>query len=89
MFCLLSLHQIFIAFVVLVTLLTEEIPIPDNILREMVMQTIDKFDLPPLSGKKRHQPSLTQSNQAKKTRIQYDYKRAEESVLGDWVGAVP
>jgi hypothetical protein len=60
MFCLLLLHQIIIAFVVLVMLLTEEIPIPDNILGKMVMQTIDEFDLPPLSGKKQRQISLNQ-----------------------------
>ena len=87
--CMLSLHQILIAFVILVMLLKEEIHITDNVLHKMVMQTIDEFDVPPLSGKNQCQTSLTQTKKTKKTHKQCDYKCAKESVLGNWVGAVP
>ena len=44
-------HQVLIAVALLLQCLLDEITIPDDILREMVMQTIEELDLPPLTRK--------------------------------------
>ena len=40
----------------------------------------------PLTGKRTRASSV---GQPKRPRIKYDYQRAEESVLSDWLGEVP
>ena len=47
--------QVLIAIAVLLQCLLDEVTIPDDVVREMVMQTIEKRDLPPLTGKQHHQ----------------------------------
>ena len=81
--------QVLIAFAVVA--LSQDVPIPDDVIREIVVQMIDNHDLPPLTGKCRHRRivSPSHSNPPKRACIQYDYKRAEESVFSDWVGPVP
>ena len=81
--------HILAAFAVILRFLLEDVPIPADMIREMVMQTIKDSDLPPLTGKRRRVQSQEQCNPPKRAYIKYDYKRAEESVFTDWVGAVP
>ena len=83
--------QVLIAVVVLFQRVLENVSISDDVIREFVMQTIQEHDLPPLTGKRRHQTvgSQTSNLSQKRTRIKYDYARAEASVMSDWVGDVP
>jgi hypothetical protein len=67
----------------------EDTSIPDGVFCETVMQIIEEYDLPPLTGKHRHQQSLSPSNQSKRAQIEYDYKCVQDSVLSDWLGEVP
>ena len=78
--------QVLIAVSVLLQFLLDEVTIPDDIVREMVMQTIEEHHLPQLTGKCHCPPP---SNLPIHPRTQYDIKRAEESVLSDWVGVAP
>ena len=85
--------QVLIAVAVVLVFLLDDVSIPDDFVREMVMQTIEEHDLPPLTGKRcrldgRDEISFT-ANDPKRPRIKYDYERAHESVLSDWMGAVP
>jgi hypothetical protein len=81
--------QVLIAFAVVV--LSQDVPIPDDIIREIVVQTIDDHNLPPFTEKRRHRRivSPSYSNPPKRACIQNDYKRSEESVFSDWAGPVP
>ena len=83
--------QVLVAVAVVIQFLLEDVPIPDDIVCKIVMQTIEEHNLPPLTVKHHHHRivSPSPSNQPKRTCIQYDYKRAEKSVLSDWVGSVP
>ncbi len=81
--------HILAAFAFILRFLLEDVPIPADVIREMVMQTIEDSDLPPLTGKRRRAQSQEQCNPPKRACIKYDYKRAEESFLTDWVRAVP
>ncbi len=78
--------QVLMAFAVVVQLLFHDVSIPDDVINDMVMQTIEEHHLPQLTGKHCHPPP---SDLHRHPRIQYDYKRAEESVLSDWVGVAP
>ena len=85
--------QVLIAVTVVLLFSFGNVSVPDDVVREIVMQTIEEHKLPPLTGKRRRQDgqdeiALTVNN-PKRSRIQYDYKRAHESVLSDWIGAVP
>jgi hypothetical protein len=85
--------QVLIAVAVVLLFSFDDVSIPDDVVREMVMQTIEEHELPPLTGKRRRQDGQDEialtANDPKRPRIQYDYKRAHESVLSDWIGAVP
>ena len=90
MFGMVSYLHILAAFAVILHLLLEDVPISDDVLCEMVVQSIDDRNLPPLTGKHRRRiQNQDPSNTPKRTRIQYDYKCAEASVLSDWLGEVP
>jgi hypothetical protein len=65
----LSLLQILVGFVVVAHLLMEDTSIPVDVVCKMVMQTIEEYDLPPLTGKCRCQQSLSPSNHSKRARI--------------------
>ena len=78
--------QVLLAFAVVVQLLFHDVSIPDDVINDMVMQTIEEHHLPQLTGKYRRPPP---SDMPKYPRIQYDYKRVEESVLSGWVGVAP
>ena len=85
--------QVLIAVAVVLVFLLDDVSIPDDVVREMVMQTIEEHDLPPLTGKRccldgLDEISLTPNNLTR-PRIKYDYKWAHDSVLSDWMGAVP
>ena len=80
--------HILAAFAVILHFLFKDVPIPDDV-HEMVMKTIGDCDLPPLTGKHRRVQSQDDSNPPKRTRIKYDYKRAEDSVFSNWVREVP
>jgi hypothetical protein len=68
----------------------EDFPIPDDVLCDMVVQSIDDRNLPPLKGKRQRRiQNQDPPNTPKRTCIQYDYKHAEASVLSDWLGEVP
>ena len=43
--------QVLIAFAVVIQVLLEDVPIPDNAAHEIVMQIIEEHDLPRLTGK--------------------------------------
>lgn len=64
----------------------DDIEIPQDVIRDMVLEAVDEHDLPPLTGKRTRASS---AGQPKRPRIKYDYQRAEQSVLSDWVGEVP
>ena len=85
--------QVLIAVAVVLLFSFDDVSIPDDVVREMVMQTIEEHELPPLTGKRRRQDGPDETaltaNDPKRLRIQYNYKRAYESVLSDWIGAVP
>ena len=78
--------QILIAFRLVIQASLDDIIVPDDVIRDLVMQTVEEHDLPQLTGKWCRTSS---PEQLKRPRIQYDYKRAEDSVLSDWVGDVP
>ena len=81
--------QVLIAVTIVLQLLSQDVLLPQDVVREMVMQTINECDVPQLSGKcSKHQISSA-SNSVKRTCIKYDYQQAEESVFADWVGEVP
>ena len=61
-----------------------DVCIPVDVIRDLVMQTIEEHHLLQLTGKRRRPPP---SDEPKRPRIQYDYKRAE--VMSDWVGVAP
>jgi len=89
-FGMVSYLHILAAFVVILHLLLEDVSIPDNVLREMVVQSIDNRNLPPLIGKHRRRiENQDPLNIPKRMLIQYDYKCTEASVLSDWLGEVP
>jgi len=83
--------QVLFAFAVVVQFLLEDVPIPDDVILEIAMQTVEEHNLSPLAGKHRHRKSVSpsSSNQPKWPLIQSDYKRAEKNVISNWVGAVP
>ena len=43
--------KVLIAFAVVIQVLLEDVPIPDDVVCKIVMQTIEEHDLPPLTGK--------------------------------------
>jgi hypothetical protein len=54
--------HILAAFAVILHFLLEDVPIPADVIREMVMQTIEDSDLPPLTGKRQRVQSQEQCN---------------------------
>jgi hypothetical protein len=89
-FGMVSCLDILAAFAGILHLLLEDIRIPDDLLCEMVVQSIDGHDLPPLTGKyQRRIQNQDPSNLPKSPFIQYDYKCAEARVLSDWLEEVP
>ena len=82
----LLIFKFLMAFAVVVQLLFHDVSIPNDLIHNMVMHTIEEHHLPQLTGKRHRPPS---SHLPKRPRIQYDYKRAEESVLSDWVAVAP
>ncbi len=68
------------------SLVEDDIEIPQDVVRDMVLEALDEHDIPPLTGKRTRASS---AGQPKRPRIKYDYQRAEESVLSDWLGEVP
>jgi len=79
------------ATAVVLQFLLDEVPIPDDVVCEMVMHTIAEHNLPPLTGERCHQKGVTPyvNSQPKRPCIKYDYSSKDASVLIDWVGAVP
>jgi hypothetical protein len=66
----------------------DDIEIPQDVIRDMVLEVVDEHDLPPLTGK-RTRASSASAGQPKRPHIKYDYQRAEQqSVFSDWVGEV-
>jgi len=59
-----SCHHIMAAFAALVKLLDDQ-PIPDDIVCEMVMQAINKYNLLPLTGKQQKQFTNPDPNRTK------------------------
>ena len=70
-------------------LLSDDVPIPEDVVSEMVTQTIEEHGVPPLTGKCQKRQCSSNSNPTQRMCIKYDYKRAEESVFADWVSEVP
>ena len=83
--------EILIAIVFILHLMSQDVPLPRDVVEEMVMQTIEEYNMPPLTGRhhRRVSSSASMSIPIKRPRIKYDYLRAEECVMADWVGGVP
>ena len=47
--------QVLIAIAVVLLFSFDDVSIPDDVVREMIMQTIEEHELPPLTGKRRRQ----------------------------------
>jgi hypothetical protein len=63
--------------------------IPDNGIRDLVMSAICAHSLPPLAGKHCRLHRNAEDVVQKRAGAECDHKRAEMSVLSDWVGAIP
>jgi hypothetical protein len=83
-----SFIQLLIKFSVLVQLICPE-PIPDDVICKLVMNVICDHNLDPLVGKHCHHQSNVEDVLQKRVCIEYNNKRAELSILSDWVGDVP
>ena len=83
--------EIPIAVVVILHFVSQDVPLPRDIVEEMVVQTIAECNLSPLTGKRSRQVSSSASNSIpiKRSRIKHDYLHAEECVIADWVGERP
>jgi len=83
--------KILMAIVVILHLMSQDVPLPQDVVEEMVLQTIEEYDSPPLTGRRRRRvsSSASMSIPIKRPRIKYDYLRAEECVMADWVGDLP
>lgn len=89
-FGVVSYLHILTSFAVILHLLLEDVPIPDDVLNEMVVQSSNNHNLPSLTGKhQRRIQSQDPLNLPQMTCIQYDYKHAEDSVSSDRLGEVP
>ena len=53
------------------------------------MNVIHDHDLAPLVGKHHHHHSNAEDVVWKRTYVEYDHKRAEMSILSDWVDDIP
>jgi hypothetical protein len=71
--------EILIAIVFILHLMSQDVPLPRDVVEEMVMQTIEEYDIPPLTGRRRRRVSSSASTSitTKRPRIKYDYLRAE------------
>lgn len=47
---MIAYFQVLIAVVVILHLVSQDVPLPRDVVEEMVMQTIEECDLPPLTG---------------------------------------
>ena len=79
--------QVLMVFAVVVQLLFHDVCILDDVICNIVMQTLEEHHHLPQLTRKHHRPPP--SNLPKSPCIQYNYKRAEKSVLSDWVGVAP
>ena len=83
--------QVLIAAAVLLQFLLDEVTIPDDVVCEMVMQTIEEHNLHSLTQKQRRQKGviLFSNNLPKRPCITYSCARVDVRILSDWVCAVP
>ncbi len=65
--------QVLITFAVVLQLLSQGVPLPENAVREIVIQTIDECDVLQLTGMHTRRQTSSDSNSVKRTRIKYDY----------------
>jgi hypothetical protein len=61
--------QILIVVGVIVQLLSEDIPIPDDVVHEIITQTIAEHDVPPLTGKCQRYQRSSNYSPTKRTHI--------------------
>lgn len=88
-FGMVSYLHILTAFAVILHLLLKDVPIPDDVLHEMTMQSMNDHNLPSLTGKhQRRSQSQDPLNFPKMTCIRYEYKHAEGSVSSHRLGEV-
>ena len=86
---MIAYFQALIASAVVLMLLSQDVPLPEDVVREIIVQTIDKCDVTQLTGKHTRRKISSDSNSVKRTCIKYDYHRAKESIFAGWVGEVP